>query len=463
MAPSPGRERVDGAALDLGDVQALVRSSLRSLPHARYALYHLPPGGDGRRLLAWLSDQVTSAADRDVAVATQLAISATGLRALDLPEMIMNGFADEFVGGMNAAGRSRFLGDTPGEWQWGRPDQDSSDLLVVTFAADALRLTGAAEDIDGMAGECGARLVHAMLSHDNPDVEPFGFRDGISQPYVPELATSSDDTSARPVALGEFVLGYPNGYGRLTRRPVLPGGLDPHQLLPRLQPGVDATAPQGGADLGRNGTYLVLRTLAQDVAAFDAYLAETAHRLHLDAEWLAAKLVGRWRSGAPLAVSPDHDHPELSTVNEFGYADDPTGLRCPVGAHIRRANPRNSLDPRPGSDASQAVTDLHRLLRRGRVFDDGQQQGLQFLALNANLGRQFEFVQHSWLNDPKFAGLDVDLDPLMSPRHPAAVFTIPGRPFRTRLCGMPQFVTTLGGGYFFLPGLRAIRYLAACA
>ena len=463
LAPAPAREQAPPeAGLDLGDLQALVRSSLRSLPDARYALYHLPPGSNGRLLVRQLLRGVTTAADRDATVATQLALSATGLRALGLPEMIMDGFADEFLGGMNAVGRSRFLGDTPSDWQWGRPDQDSIDLLVISFAADPARLAAAAGDVDRVATECGARLLHAMESHGNPEVEPFGFRDGISQPYVPELATSSDDTDARPVALGEFVLGYPNGYGRLTRRPVLPSALDPQRLLPRQPAGINELDSPGGADLGRNGTYLVLRTLAQDVAAFETYLAETAARLAVDVEWLAAKLVGRWRSGAPLALSPDHDHPELATANGFGYHhDDARGLRCPIGAHIRRANPRDSLDPRPGTAASEAVTDLHRLLRRGRVFADGDHQGLQFVALNANLGRQFEFVQHSWLNDPKFAGLDADLDPLMAPRSPDGVFTIPGEPFRTRLCGLPQFVTTLGGGYFFLPGLRALRFLAA--
>ena len=215
-------------------------------------------------------------------------------------------------------------------------------------------------------------------------------------------------------------------------------------------------------DLGRNGTYLVLRTLAQDVDAFDAYVTTTAAELGLDPELLAAKMVGRWRGGASLVQSPDVDRAELATANDFGYHhDDVRGLRCPVGAHVRRANPRDSLDPRPGSDASQAVTDRHRLLRRGRVFADDGQQGLQFVALNANLGRQFEFVQHSWLNDPKFAGLTTDLDPLVTPRTPDGVFTIPGEPFRTRVCGLPEFVTTLGGAYFFLPGRRALRYLAA--
>ena len=188
-------------------------------------------------------------------------------------------------------------------------------------------------------------------------------------------------------------------------------------------------------DLGRNGTYLVLRTLAQDVAAFDAYVTTTAGSWSLAPELLAAKLVGRWRGGASLVQSPTVDRPELATANDFGYHhDDARGLRCPIGAHVRRANPRDSLDPRPGSDASQAVTDRHRLLRRGRVFAEDGEQGLQFVALNANLGRQFEFVQHSWLNDPKFAGLRTDLDPLVTPRTPDGVFTIPGEPFRTRVC-----------------------------
>jgi Dyp-type peroxidase family len=456
------RRAASAAELELGDLQALLRSALRTLPDVRFALFHLPHGSRGRQLLADLVDDVTAAADRDVPVATQVAVTASGLLALGLPETIMSGFSDEFLAGMASDGRGTFLGDTPGEWHWGRGDQDSVDLLVISYAADADQLVDAAAAVDAAAGRCGAVLVQGLETHGASDVEPFGFRDGISQPYVPELASTSDDRTARPVALGEFVLGYPNAYGLLTQRPVLDPGLDPHGLLPVLAPGVDRGNPRGGADLGRDGTYLVFRTLAQDVDAFDAYVTSTADQLGLDPEWLAAKMVGRWRSGAPLSLSPDTDRHDLAAANDFGYHhEDARGLRCPVGAHVRRANPRDSLDPRPGSDASQAVTDRHRLLRRGRVFVDGDHQGLQFVALNANLGRQFEFVQHSWLNDPKFAGSSADLDPLVAPRTPDGVFTIPGEPFRTRVCGMPRFVTTLGGAYFFLPGLRALRYLAA--
>jgi Dyp-type peroxidase family len=449
------------SGLDLDDLQALLRSALRTLPHARYALYHLPPGSDGRRFLASTVDDVTSAAEREATVATQVALTATGLSGLGVPSVITDGFADEFLAGITGPGRSRFLGDAPEDWRWGRADQDSVDLLMITYAASVDLLVTAVHDIDDRAAAAGVALLDARETHGSSEVEPFGFRDGISQPYVPELASSADDTNARPVALGEFVLGYPNAYGLLTQRPVLPRHLDPQGLLPELAAGVDRGHPDGGADLGRNGTYLVLRTLAQDVAAFDAYVTGTARELELDPELLAAKLVGRWRGGASLVQSPTVDRPELATANDFGYHHaDARGLRCPVGAHVRRANPRDSLDPRPGSDASQAVTDRHRLLRRGRVFAEDGEQGLQFVALNANLGRQFEFVQHSWLNDPKFAGLRTDLDPLVTPRTPDGVFTIPGEPFRTRVSGLPEFVTTLGGAYFFLPGRRALRYLA---
>ena len=448
------------SAAELDDLQALLRSALRTLPDARYALYHLPAGSDGPRFLGSLVDDVTSAADREVSVATQVALTATGLTALGLPPEIADGFSDEFLAGI--VGRSRFLGDTPEDWRWGRADQASVDLLVITYAATADLLGAATGDLDHRATEAGVVLLEARETHGSSEVEPFGFRDGISQPYVPELASSADDTSARPVALGEFVLGYPNAYGLLTQRPVLPLRLDPEGLLPVLPAGADRGHPDGGADLGRNGTYLVLRTLAQDVTAFDTYVQATAHELGLDPELLAAKMVGRWRGGASLVQSPEADRAELATANDFGYHhDDVRGLRCPVGAHVRRANPRDSLDPRPGSAASQAVTDRHRLLRRGRVFADDGEQGLQFVALNANLGRQFEFVQHSWLNDPKFAGLSTDLDPLVAPRTPDGVFTIPGEPFRTRVGELPEFVTTWGGAYFFLPGRRALRYLAA--
>jgi deferrochelatase/peroxidase EfeB len=181
-------------------------------------------------------------------------------------------------------------------------------------------------------------------------------------------------------------------------------------------------------------------------------------------------MVGRWPSGAPLALAPDADDPKLATANDFAYhADDERGARCPVGSHIRRSNPRDSLDPDPGSDRSFEINRRHRLLRRGREYgpplpleqalhgDDAAERGLHFICLNANIARQFEFVNHTWLNNPKFGELYDDADPFFAP----GCFTIPTGGVRERVTHVPRFVTVQGGAYFFLPGLAALRSLAA--
>jgi hypothetical protein len=166
---------------------------------------------------------------------------------------------------------------------------------------------------------------------------------------------------------------------------------------------------------------------------------------------LAAKLVGRWPSGAPLVLSPERDEPQFAAANDFGYyARDPRGLACPLGAHVRRAKPRDTLNPQPGSADSLAVNKRHRILRRSRAYgpvDDSRpdpdvDRGLYFICLNASLTRQFEFVQHTWLNNPNFNGLYDDADPLVGARRPdGTTFTQPARPVRRRFLGVPEFVT----------------------
>jgi deferrochelatase/peroxidase EfeB len=168
-------------------------------------------------------------------------------------------------------------------------------------------------------------------------------------------------------------------------------------------------------------------------------------------------------------LSPEWDAPALANANDFQYHElDAAGHACPIGAHVRRANPRDSLEPSPGSEQSLEVNRRHRLLRRGRNWStaaqDGRpaEQGIHFLCLNANLGRQYEFVQHSWVNDPAFNGLYDSTDPLVGPRHGAgASFAVQVAPLRTRLRELPQFVQVRGGGYFLLPGIRALRYLTS--
>ena len=265
------------------------------------------------------------------------------------------------------------------------------------------------------------------------------------------------------------MLGYPNEYGLLTERPLLPAQADPHRMLP-VDPG-----GSGRADFGRNGSYLALRQLRQDVGGFWRYVEDATRRPDGSSDRdrsvaLAAKLVGRWPSGAPLVLSPERDEPQFAAANDFGYyARDPPGLACPLGALVRRANPRDTLDPQPGSADSLAVNKRHRILRRSRaygpVYDSRPgpdvDRGLYFICLNANLTRQFEFVQHTWLSNPNFNGLYDDADPLVGARRPdGTTFTQPARPVRRRFLGVPEFVTVRAGGYFFLPGRQALRYLA---
>jgi Dyp-type peroxidase family len=220
--------------------------------------------------------------------------------------------------------------------------------------------------------------------------------------------------------------------------------------------------------LGRNGSYVALRKLQQDVAAFRRYLA--AHTTSAaEEEWLAAKMMGRWRSGAPLALCPEDDDPKLGADpqrnNDFLYADsDPKGLKCPLGSHARRTNPRDQF--------KHEITQVnrHRLIRRGTVYgpllppgvleDDGAERGIIFVFIGASLSRQFEFVQSEWVNQGTFIGAPSEKDPIGGSNDGTGVFTIPKQPIRQRLHGLPQFVTNRGGEYFFLPGLRALRWLA---
>lgn len=458
--------------LDTRDIQGLVARGYGRLEHATYLLLHVTdPAAARARLLEWAEDVVASAAAAPADAAVNLAVTAEGLRALtgaDLPD----GFAEPFATGMATEYRSRLLGDvaasSPAGWLWGGPSSDRVHVLVLVFAASAGRLSSRVADLRAAAGAGGLRVVAALETAELTGYEPFGFRDGISQPRLAGLGHG--DRLGAVVRDGEFVLGYVNEYSQRTERPLLPAEADPQGVLPRDPDG------SGAADLGRNGSYLVVRQLEQDVAGFEAFLDAAAttegvvdaHRR----ERLAAKLVGRWRSGgAPLALSPHDDDQAYAAANEFGYqALDPDGLRCPVGAHIRRANPRDSLPPGPGTAASLRVNARHRLLRRGRAYrtrraDGGpDEQGLHFMCLNTNLARQYEFVQHTWVNDPSFNGLVGVEDPLVGPRRDGpSDFVEPATPVRIRHIGLPQFVRVRGGAYFFLPGIRALRYLCSPA
>jgi Dyp-type peroxidase family len=185
---------------------------------------------------------------------------------------------------------------------------------------------------------------------------------------------------------------------------------------------------------------------------------------------LQVKMMGRWPSGAPLVLSPDQDDPTLgqdpARNNEFLYhIDDPLGLRCPAGAHARRVNPRDAF-----RDELIGINRLHRIIRRstsygpplpdGVLDDDGVDRGIVFVAIQAQIRRQFEFVQTQWVNDGIFRGAPGEKDPIVGPNDGTGAFSIPRQPVRRRIGGLPRFVINRGGEYCFMPGLRALAWLA---
>jgi Dyp-type peroxidase family len=452
------------ATLDLHDIQGLVARGYGNLPAARFLLLAIDDVAAARHWLGTVA--VTRGDERPEEVADNVALTSSGLERLGLDPAVLAMFSNEFVAGMTTAHRRRILGDIVGDapeaWDWGGPAAKPVHALLLLYARDAQRL----DALERQQSLTGLELVRRLDTSDLDGFEPFGFRDGVSQPFVEGLAKERPREAT--VRAGEFVLGYVNEYGLYTDRPLLDPGADPGGLLTRDPAG------SGRADLGRNGSYLVFRQLRQDVGAFWQFVDRAAGGDAAARLKLAAKMVGRWPSGAPLVLAPEADDPSLAEANDFAYHEhDRRGTRCPVGAHIRRTNPRDSLDPAPGTARSFAVNRRHRLLRRGREYGppltidealaggDSAERGLHFICLNANIARQFEFVQHTWLNNPKFGELYDDSDPISAPSTPhGGTFTMPTDGVRERVTGVPRFISVKGGGYFFLPGLAALRYLA---
>jgi Dyp-type peroxidase family len=458
-------------ALELEDVQGLVARGYGDLPSAGFILAGIEDPARANAWLRTLVDEVAPASQRSRDHAVHVAFTIAGLSKLGMQGSGADWFSIEFIGGMTASHRRRVLGDAPGSWEWGGPRTPAIDVLLMLYARGPAEMRAMREDHSDRLLAGGMQRITGLGTRDLDGQEHFGFHDGVSQPFVEGL--SKTGPALNTVRAGEFVLGYQNEYGLYTTSPLVDAASDRGGVLP--------ASPEHASqrDFGRNGTYLVFRQLEQDVPGFWRYAASVEEAgEQSSAIAVAAKMVGRWPSGAPLVVSPDRDDESLSDDNDFSFHEpDRSGTRCPVGSHIRRANPRDSLDPDPGSMASVAVNKRHRLLRRGRSYgrrigiaaalsgsgpaDEERERGLHFICLNANIARQFEFVQHTWLNNPKFGDLYDDPDPLVGVTDGPRAFTIQGAPVRRRLPEMPSFVSVRGGGYFFMPGIRALRYLAA--
>jgi Dyp-type peroxidase family len=435
--------------LELDDIQSGALHE-RPTPYVgTYLLLRIDDRAAGRELVRRLHrivDSGRTSADPAHGAWITAAFTYRGLEELGVPQKSLDSFAPEFRQGM--AARAAEIGDVgeSGPANWEQPlGTGDVHVAVAALSSSQEALEAAAEQARQARAELsGVELIWRQDCYQLPTGRTsFGFKDGIGQPAVEGSGLPPTNPQERPLKAGEIVLGYPDETGEVPPMPT---------------PDV----------LGRNGTYVVLRKLHTKVAAYRQYLRAKAPSREAEA-LLGAKMVGRWQSGSPLAVAPERDDPELGADplrnNDFLYGDDPRGLKCPVGSHARRANPRDALD----ADGSVDVR-LHRMIRRGTSYgpmlpegvleDDGADRGIIFVFAGTHLKRQFEFVKTQWLNDGIFIGAPNEKDPIVGRNDGTGTFTIPQKPIRRRLQELPPFVVTRGGEYFFAPGLRALRWLA---
>jgi Dyp-type peroxidase family len=433
--------------LELDDIQS---GALRPRPApyvATYIALRIDEAKAGRELMQRVANVVTSAANPTSPLAdtwVSVALTHPGFKALGVPQEALDSFSWEFRQGM--AARAKDLGDTgesaPEHWEKPLGTGDVH-VIIVAVSPDEARLESVLERARKTYREMsGIEAIWRQNCHALPtETEPFGYKDGISHPAIEGTGIAGSNPKEQPLKAGEFILGYPDEMG-----------------------GTQKTVPE---ILGRNGTYVVFRKLHQRVAEFRRFLKSHSDGPEAE-ELMAAKMMGRWRSGAPLALCPFHDDPALGADphrnNDFLFQqDDPMGFKTPCGSHIRRTNPR---------DAQIAgMARIHRMIRRGTAYgpllpegvmeDDGADRGLMFAFVGAHLGRQFEFVQSEWINDGVFFGAGDDKDPITGSNSEGSGFTVPRKPVRKRLHGIPQFVVTRGGEYCFMPGLRALQWLSA--
>ena len=439
--------------LDLADVQGNVLKGY-NFPFVAYVWVHVADPSAGRALLGRLLPRVTTGEpwNGDKPLSTlNVAITFAGLEALAVPARQLAAFPPDFREGM--AARAATIGDVgeddPSLWEAGLGTGQAHLLLMIN--------AGTAEHLEAALAELRRELEGESLSVVNEDAgaalsgnrEHFGFGDGFSQPAIegdgnvamPGHGSPEPDGRWSELALGEFLLGYEDEDGE-----IVPGPAGP---------------------LGCNATYMVYRKIYQDVAAFRSALRERAAGFPGGEERLAAKIVGRWRDGTPVELSPEAPDTGLrpEQLNDFRYEDDADGRRCPLGAHIRRVNPRDAL----GWHGKR--TRRHRMIRRGMPYgpplpdgvveDDGQDRGLFFVCFCGSLRRQFEIVQAAWVADGNLFGLGDDRDwLLLSDERPTAKMTIQGDPPHF-VAGQPRFLTVRGGEYLFVPSIAGLRSLVA--
>ncbi len=435
--------------LELDDIQHILLTRTPAL-NGVYAFLSFHNAAGGRAWLSAILERVESAAEVRASVEREkrwvtVAFTWNGLRALGVDDASLDSFPEAFKQGMVA--RASILGDAgvnhPDNWVDGLARSDVHAIAIL-FARDAQERGRCQTEHDELIARCeGVEVISTLELEATPPFDyahdHFGYRDRLSQPVIEGSGEVPTPGSGAPLKAGEFILGYLDEFGLLDNLP---------------QPEV----------LSRNGSYMAYRRLQEHVGRFREFLRE--HGTTQDEqELLAAKLMGRWRSGAPLVLAPDKDDPALGADpqrnNDFNYKEmDPIGYAVPLGAHARRMNPRDTA----------ASINRRRMIRRGATYgphlpenalEDGAERGIAAFVICASLVRQFEFAQNVWTNDPNFHELGNEHDPIIGDQDGTLEFTIPKRPIRKKILGLPAFTTLRGGAYFFLPSLKALRYLAS--
>ena len=435
--------------LELDDIQHIVLTRTPAL-NGRYEFLSFRNVAGGRAWLNAILGTVQSSAQVRASIGEEkrwvnVAFTLNGLRALGVDEASLATFPEEFKQGMVA--RAEMLGDTganhPQNWLGGLASPDLH-AIVILFASDAAQAERCKEEHDKALGRCeGVEVLSALELEATPPFDHahdhFGYRDRLSQPVIEGTGEEPTPGSGAPLKAGEFILGYPDEAGAT---PPLP------------QPEI----------LTRNGSYMAYRRLEEHVGKFREFLLQNGDTPE-EQELVAAKLMGRWRSGCPLVLSPDKDDPvlgaDLQRNNDFNYKQmDPHGYAVPLGSHVRRMNPRDT-----GANMNR-----RRMIRRGATYgphlpedapEDGKERGIAAFVICASLIRQFEFAQNVWANDKNFHELANERDPIIGNQDGTLEFKIPKRPIRRKITGLPAFTTVRGGAYFFLPGMRALKWLSS--
>jgi Dyp-type peroxidase family len=444
-----GEDSRNCIAVDLHDIQATV---LRHRPEPYFGTHiflHINDAHGGREFLRRLAPQVRSASDwwnaEDAWIA--VAISYTGLGALGVPEDSLQSFPEAFRVGM--AARAEKLCDyganDPKKWEvpFGS-GQIHIQVSIISDTDEKWRRTieTARQHYQGFSGVTVLLIQNFGAQPDSRN--SLGYKDSIGQPAIEGSGVDPLPGQGQPIKAGEFILGYPG------------------------ESGVPLAMPQPDV-LGRNGTYVGLRKYQSRVGAFNRFLRENG-QTDQERELLAAKLVGRWRSGAPLTLAPATDDAALGEDpkrnNNFTYANDPQGRQVPLGCHMRRMNPRDTKMP--------VLTDgnIHRIIRRSTTYgapydpnamsehDDEVERGIYFLFISAKAMNTLEFLQREWINDGNFMDLGCERDPIVGLQEEGAPFTIPKEPVRHRIHGIETFNVLRGGEYLFMPSLSALNWLA---